>query len=401
MALTPLILYVVLCSCVGLLVHSYILYPLFIGWLAKGKTLNETRYTESDEWPQVIVLMAAYNEEQLIAEKIETLLAQSYPKSKLSIYIGSDASTDKTDQILSNYAEQQNQLTFTPFKNRTGKPGIINELASQALAQNPNSEEVLFLMTDASVMLDKEVTKTLARHFKNKDIGMVDAHMRYSGIQKEGISTSENTYLSGEVKLKHNESKAWGRMIGPFGGCFMMRADYFHPVPGNFLVDDFYLAMKVLEQDKQVINDLEAQCREPVTHALTDEFRRKKRISAGNFQNLWTFKSLALPFSLTGFAFFSHKVLRWMGPFLMLLIIACSLGLASLGSMLGQILVGLQLIWYLLFPLLDWLLSRVHVHLGVLRNIRYFNLMNIALLSGFIKFVSGISTNVWQPTTRS
>ena len=403
MALTPLILHIILWTCVGLLVHSYVLYPLIVSWLAKGRALNDLRYSEADDWPLVIVLMAAYNEEQLIEEKLDTLLDQEYPQSKLTIYVGSDASSDQTDEILDRYAQANKQLIFIPFKNRTGKPGIINALAKQALNTSSlnHKGEVLFLMTDASVMLDKAVVKTLARHFKNKEIGMVDAHMHYSGIQKKGISSSENTYLSGEVKLKHNESKAWGRMIGPFGGCFMMRAEYFQPVPSNFLVDDFYLAMKILEQDKLVINDLNALCSEPVTHALADEFRRKKRISAGNFQNLWAFKGLALPFTLTGFAFFSHKVVRWVGPFLMLMILISSLVLASLGSGVGLVLVGLQLIWYIIFPLIDWLLSIAGLHLSILRNIRYFNLMNVALFSGFIKFISGVSTNVWQPTKRS
>lgn len=361
--------------------------------------MNQLCFTESDEWPEVVVLMAAYNEELLIAQKLDSLLSQDYPGDKLTIFIGSDASTDKTDSILSRYAEAHSHLHFVPFSTRTGKPGIINTLVER-VQDAMGKENVLFLMTDASVILEESVTRILARHFKNPEIGMVDAHMRYIGVQSKGISNSENTYLSGEVQLKNNESIAWGRMIGPFGGCFMMRADFFEPVPSNFLVDDFYLAMKVLEQGKLVINDLDAKCDEPVTHQLKDEFRRKKRISAGNFQNLYAFKHLTSPFNLTGFAFLSHKVLRWKGPFYMIIILACSALLACQGSSIGLLLMIAQLVWYILAPAADWLLSMAGIHISILRHIRYFNLMNVALLAGFVKFVSGVSTNVWQPTSR-
>jgi len=400
MALTSIFLHILLWTCIGLLVHSYVLYPLLLRWLARGLSLNQIHFTESEEWPEVVVLMAAYNEELLLARKLDSLLAQDYPTDKLTIYIGSDASTDRTDTILTSYAEAHRHLHFVPFSTRTGKPGIINALVEKA-AKEMTGEVRLFLMTDASVMLEESVTRLLARHFKNPEIGMVDAHMRYVGVQSKGISRSENTYLSGEVQLKNNESIAWGRMIGPFGGCFMMRADLFTPVPSNFLVDDFYLAMKVLEQKKLVINDLEAKCDEPVTHQLKDEFLRKKRISAGNFQNLYAFKHLTNPFNLTGFAFLSHKVLRWKGPFYMIIIFVCASVLALQGSTIGLLLFMAQLIWYILIPLIDWLLSLAGVHLRIIRHIRYFNLMNAALLTGFVKFVSGVSTNVWQPTSRN
>jgi len=401
MALVSIFLYVILLISLGLLVHSYVIYPFIAKISATGKELNKVKYTAEDNWPRVAVLMAAYNEEVLIEQKLHSLLAQEYPKEKIDIYIGSDASTDQTNAILSEYSSKNEHIYFIPFEKRTGKPGIINTLAQEAFNKSKGEGELLFLLTDASVLLDEKVTKYLARHFKNSKIGLVDAHMNYTGMRKEGISSSENTYISGEVSLKYNESKAWGRMMGPFGGCFMMRSELFHPVPSNFLVDDFFLSMKVLQAEGLVINDLEALCKEPVTHAISDEFRRKKRISTGNFQNLNAFRKLALPINLTGFAFFSHKVIRWMGPFLMITILLASVMLAISGSGVAFFLLIVQLTWYLLLPILDWVLTQIGINFSVLRNVRYFNLMNLALLSGFIKFVGGVETNVWQPTTRT
>ena len=386
--------------CLLLLIHTYVLYPLIIKGLARGKSLNDLVYKSDADLPIICVLMAAYNEESVIRHKIESLLAQDYPQDKLHIYVGSDNSSDATNLIMEDYAKQYGHIYFHLFSSRTGKPGIINDLAQFALSKNDGLQELVFLMTDASVMLDPKATRELAKHFRHPDMGLVDAHMIYTGIEDEGISQSESTYLNSEVTLKQNESKLWGHMIGPFGGCFAMRSDLFKPVPRNFLVDDFYLAMKVLEQNKMVINDLSAKAYEQVSHASSEEYRRKKRISTGNFQNLYQFKGLLNPFTSLGFAFISHKVIRWMGPFLMLAIGLSSMGLAVGGSQVFGLLVLGQALWYVAVPLLDVLLKKVNVHLSLLRNISYFNRMNLALGVGFVDFLRGVKSNIWEPTKR-
>jgi len=158
--------------------------------------------------------------------------------------------------------------------------------------------------------------------------------------------------------------------------------------------------MKVLEQNKMVINDLSAKAYEQVSHASSEEYRRKKRISTGNFQNLYQFKGLLNPFTSLGFAFISHKVIRWMGPFLMLAIGLSSMGLAVGGSQVFGLLVLGQALWYVAVPLLDVLLKKVNVHLSLLRNISYFNRMNLALGVGFVDFLRGVKSNIWEPTKR-
>lgn len=386
--------------CIILLVHSYILYPWIMKVLAIDKSLNQDVYREGDDWPAVSVLMAAYNEESVIEEKIQSLLNQNYPEDKLHIFVGSDNSSDDTNRIMRDYSEQYDNIHFTAYNNRQGKPGIINQLAIKATEYIEESHQHIFLMTDASVMLDPNATQQLARHFKHPNMGLVDAHMIYTGLDSKGISKSESTYLSSEVTLKHNESKVWAHMIGPFGGCFAMRANLFSTVPANFLVDDFYLAMKVLEQDKMVINDLSAKAYEQVSHASSEEYRRKRRISTGNYQNLFRFRSLLNPFKSLGFAFISHKVIRWMGPFLMILIMGSSLCLALGGSLVFGLVVLGQALWYLFLPLLDMICRQFNIHIPLLRNISYFNLMNVALASGFLRFVGGVSSNIWEPTKR-
>ncbi len=175
-------------------------------------------------------------------------------------------------------------------------------------------------------MLDPSSLRTLAGSFSNKEIALVDTRMINTSLKKDGISHQEKFYISREVRIKHQESMLWGTMMGPFGGCYAVRKANYTPVPGHFLVDDFYVNMSVLKQGFKCISNIKAKVYEDVSNDLKEEFRRKKRISAGNFQNLQKFSSLL--FSRrpgVAFCFLSHKVIRWIVPFLVLLTLGTSL----------------------------------------------------------------------------
>ena len=382
------------------LVYTYFLYPRFVIWYAKNKKGN-TQFFDEDSLPYVSVLMSVYNEESVIDQKIQSLLQQDYPKHKLSIFIGSDCSADQSDEIVQKYADANPNLFFFPFYERQGKPGVINQLATKAFAKT-SDENHIFLITDANVILSPVVLKKLSRHFKNPAIAIVDANMVHTGMQVEGISLSEDYYISSEVTLKHSESLIWGKMAGPFGGCYALRASYFCEVPANFLVDDFYIAMKVFEKGGDVINDLEAVCYEAVSHEMMEEFRRKARISAGNFQNLVTFPHLWWPpFRLPAFVLFSHKVLRWLGPLFILIMMVISLLFTIWGVLYYQLFFAALCFGVFILPLLDKSLNKLGLNLFLLRSIRYFMLMNIALAKGFFKFLKGIKHNAWEPPKRN
>lgn len=383
---------------IAALLHTYLVYPLLVWWLSRSKSPHELCYEGSDEWPVLSILMAAYNEEVVIERKMEQLLALQYPPGKLQIWVGSDCSTDRTNAIVAAYAAQHGLVHFMPYQQRQGKPGIINDLAAHARTKGAE----LLIVTDASVMPQPDTARCLARHFKDPAIGLVDGHIRHTGMQKEGISQIENSYISTEAKVKYWEGQAWGCMMGPFGGFYALRAAYFTPVPDNYLVDDFYICMRVFEQGGKAISDLEAVSYEAVSHEMGEEYRRKTRISAGNFQNLFTFPRLWWPpFGRLRFAFFSHKALRWFGPFFLLLLLASSGALALSGNLLYQVLFFLLAGGMLAVPIADRLLRKLQIHLLPLRGARYFLAMNWALLSGFFKFVKGIRSNVWQPTKRN
>ncbi len=402
MSLYELLLLCCFLLCLLALLHTYIFYPLLVGYLARRATAVYPVYTPTaPDLPTVSVLMSLYNEETVIATKLASLFAQTYPAEKLSIWIGSDASTDRTNTIVQQLTAQREEVHFFPFQERRGKPGVINELARLATQQRPVSPQHIFLITDANVVLTPDVLYFLIRHFRDPRLAIVDAHMVHTGMQETGISQSEDRYINREVQLKANESLAWRKMIGPFGGCYALRTDYFHPIPDTFLVDDFYITLQVFARGGDTINELAAICHEAVSHEIGEEYRRKKRISAGNFQNLLAFPRLWWPpVGLPNFPYFSHKVLRWLGPFFLAGLLLSTGLLAWAGNLFFACLFFGGLAALLLIYGMDLLFARWHIHWLPLRHLRYFITMNLALLHGFIQYFNGIKSNVWQPPKR-
>jgi cellulose synthase/poly-beta-1,6-N-acetylglucosamine synthase-like glycosyltransferase len=153
----------------------------------------------------------------------------------------------------------------------------------------------VLILTDANVYFEPDTIFELTKHYKNPAIGLVGALILNTNVKKTGISYQEKTYLSLENKIKFAEGVLGGAMIGAFGGAFSIRRDVYKPVPPKFIVDDFYITMQVLAQGKQAILEPSAVVYEDVANVPAEEFRRKVRISTGNFQNLREFRGLLIP----------------------------------------------------------------------------------------------------------
>jgi hypothetical protein len=189
-------------------------------------------------------------------------------------------------------------------------------------------------------------------------------------------------------------------MIGAFGGVYSIRKTHYAPVPPKFFMDDFYITMNALEKGGKAINELNAVCYEDVSNKISEEFRRKYRISIGNFQNLGRYKKLLWsPFKGLGFSFLSHKVLRWYGPFFILLAVISSGILAYNQTSYYNYLFYAQLS-LMLVPVFDAALRKIKIHFFGFRFVSHFYLMNLALLIGFFKYLSGVQSNIWTPTQR-
>jgi cellulose synthase/poly-beta-1,6-N-acetylglucosamine synthase-like glycosyltransferase len=377
--------------CLFLVFYSYILFPLILKLLVGKRSLNIPCY-KAEELPMISVLIAAHNEEQLIGEKIDTVLNGDYPTDKLEVLVGSDASTDRTNAILKQKDKSCPALQLYFFEERQGKPGIINRLAEEAAGE-------ILVISDANVMLHDDTLVELIRYFKTERIALVDSTPIPTGIRKDGISRQEKYYTNREVSIKHRESILWESMMGPFGGCYAIRKSLYRPVPGNFLVDDFYISMSVYEQGGTCISNVHAKVSEDVSNHPGEEFRRKMRISAGNFQNLLRFGNLLFRANKgVAFCFFSHKLVRWIVPFLVLITLSLSV-ILGMNSTVYLLMALLQLL-VILTPVIEYILRKIGIQTIPLRFISHFVLMNMALLAGFFKFAGGIRNNVWQPTSR-
>jgi len=375
------------------LFYNYIGFPFIMRLLSIGKKQNENCFNEGVDLPMVSVLLAAYNEEEVIEEKIKSTFKTNYPLANLELLIGSDASTDNTDRIIEKYTRLLPNVKFKRFGGRTGKPTIIDDLKKDAKGD-------VLILTDANVFFDQDTIFQLVKHFKNQEIALVGANILNVDIKKEGISGQEKQYLSIENKIKYQEGIVWGTMIGAFGGVYAIRKSECVDVPKNFIVDDFFLTMSVLENSKSAINELGAVAYEDVSNVMSKEFTRKKRIAAGNFQNLNRFKHLLIsPIPGLSFSFWSHKVLRWIGPFFMIAGLIANCLLFQESELYKVLLFGHLLIW--LIPLIDFIFGKIGIHNKLLRFVSHLFGMNLALLLGFFSYLGGIKTNVWTPTERN
>lgn len=382
------------------LVHSYILYPILMGWLGKQKLPNQICYKETDELPEIFIMMAAYNEEKVIAAKINSVFQTTYPLDKIKFYIGSDNSTDATNHIIQEACKQFPQIVFFDYKDRNGKSQILNRIKKYILGNNAAAAtNAIAIMTDANVFFTKHTLFELAKHFKNEQIVQVSANIINHKVQNEGISTHEKKYISNEITLKNNEGLCWKTTQGAFGACYAIQFRDIPDIPPNFFMEDFYISMYLLSQKKGCIVNLDAAAYEDLPDSEQEEFKRKTRISIGNFQNLSVFWRVLFKFDATAFCFFSHKFLRWMGPFFILLIALSLIILVS--SDLRYLFIAVPFLLVIFSPFLDKIINGNTNSVKILKLFAYFILMNIALLKGFILYIKGVESSVWKPTERT
>ncbi len=367
-----------------LILYTYLFYP----WLLQILPKKKQTWVSSNYPYSIAVLIAAYNEESVIHDKLRSVLNHIPENVKLDIYVGSDASTDKTDDIVIELQKIYPNVFLDRFAGRTGKASIINALAK-------NKKHDIFILTDANVMFSENTIRELLIPFQESKISMVCANIVKIPKGKSSFEHIEKSYIDRENRIKKMESDLWRIVIGAEGGCYAIRNTSFREVPRNFFMDDFFMTMQVLERKQSVVFQEKALCYEDIPIAPEEEFKRKKRISIGNFQNLSRFRGLLLPNKgPIAFAFFSHKVLRWLSPFFLLFMLICS-GYISLFQIEIFPMFLIQLI-FLLSPFL----SRYKFKIPIISAVIHFYSMNIALFIGFFAYLKGVKTSVWEPTSR-
>jgi cellulose synthase/poly-beta-1,6-N-acetylglucosamine synthase-like glycosyltransferase len=370
--------------------HTYALYPALMLTFFQRKRTKVDEYKPGDKLPDVAVLVAAYNEEKVIREKIVSVFTTTYPQQRLKVYIGSDASVDETNSIISALKDDYANLELVKFDGRVGKISIINHLQSLG-------DEDILIMTDANVIFGPDTIFQLVKKFKDERVGIVAANIIKESASNEGIALQEKKYLSLENRIKAAESNAFNLIMGAEGGCYAIRNSLFSKVPLKFIVDDFFITLQVLIRGRFTLFNPDAVCIEDVASDAEGEYRRKVRISSGNFQNLFFFKRLLLRFwSPVGFSFWSHKVLRWLTPFFLIASFACCAILAAYERVFLYLFL-LQLAGFFVAAIS----TLVNFRSQLLRFVGHFYLMNLALLEGFFRFLKGIQSSIWQPVKRN
>ncbi|MEC5129269.1 glycosyltransferase [Verrucomicrobiales bacterium BCK34] len=403
MSVAILLLSILFLVCVGLLGHTYAVYPALLSLLAKGKKLPEAGFCDDADLPEVAVLMAVYNEEAVLKKTLQSILETNYPVEKVSVWIGSDGSTDRSHEIIESFRKDHPHLRLKIFAGRNGKIRIINQLAKEAAGEFQNPDTALFFLCDANVAWTPKLIHQLSRHFSREEIGFVGASVKDETRDRDGIGDEEEAYVGRENLIKFQEGVLWGQVIGAFGACYAMRANLFESVPENYIVDDYYLTVGCLAKGKKGIVDLEAVCYEAVSSDISEEFRRKRRIATGNFQNRRHFQNYFQPWGggfAAWFAFWSHKGLRWYGPFLLAGAFLSSLALTVLAPLFAILPAGF-LITFAVAGFDKWQSQKIDgKHVKIFRFIRYFYAMNAALFLGWIAYAKGVQNSVWEPTRR-
>jgi cellulose synthase/poly-beta-1,6-N-acetylglucosamine synthase-like glycosyltransferase len=374
-----------------LLIYSYFLYPFLLKIRGRNKHNNELTYTQNDELPNITILLAVYNEDAVIEQRIRNIFATNYPLHKIEVIAGSDGSTDNTNTILLNLQKEYPKLNAVIFKSRTGKANVLNQIFKDVKTD-------FLVYTDAKVLFSPHALFQLIKHFKNNDIGIIGGNIVNKKYSTDGISVPEKTFMSGEMQIKYYEGVLWRCTMGVYGACYAIRKNIVAAFPEGLTVDDFYMNMHVLQKSKQAIMELNALCFEEVPNNPEVEFKRKVRISVGNFQNLNYFKKLAFQFTPISFCFISHKIIRWLGPILLFSVYLSNLYLIGNGNFYFYTLV-FQLI-LITIPLFDFFLHNIRTDIIILRFVTHFYLMNLALFVGLIKYLKGVKSNVWEPTKR-
>jgi cellulose synthase/poly-beta-1,6-N-acetylglucosamine synthase-like glycosyltransferase len=385
--------FILFLACLFVPIYCYLIFPLYLKLSVLSFPKVKNNYFEITEWPEVSVIFSVFNEEKVITKKIESILQSDYPKEKIKIFVGSDFSNDHSNDIIEEFVKQNRNINFIKKDSRSGKLNIINELVDLTSSEH-------LILTDANVFFEPQTLKALVYNLIAKNAQLVCGHILKFSPKNEGISQQEIFYMNFENQLKYNESLKYGFCVGVEGGCYAILKKNFIKVPNGFIMDDFFITLDVISKKGKVLFEPEALCYEDVNDNPVIEFKRKIRISLGNFRNLKYYKHLLFPiYKGFGFVFFSHKVCRWFTPFALIFSFLLSFLLSYYFSFF--ILISFIYSLVIILSMLAIFTEKIKVKIPVFNALGHFILMNLALLLGFIKFVSASNVSFWEPPKRN
>ncbi len=360
-----------------LCIFSYAIYPILVYiWTL----IARNRWKQAEITPSVSIIVSVYNEEAVIAAKLDNALALDYPSEQLEIVVSSDGSTDRTHDIVRSIADDRVKLHEFP---RLGKTACLNRVVPQAKGD-------IVLFTDANAMFPKDTLRKMVRNFSDERVGLVTGGTRYFSTENEEEVTG--LYAKLERWTKQHESII-SSCVGADGAIFAIRRSLFVPLKGND-INDFIIPLNVIEKGHRVVLDPEANCQEPASDDEAKAFRRQVRITN---RTAWAIvRNLRFldvrRFGTFAFFLLSHKLLRFGVPFFFIL-----LGLLNL-LVIGQgAIYILTFLGYIAFVVLG-LLSYIQKTKNKIAAICKFFLITItAQLIGVARMLVGIEDKIWTP----
>jgi len=297
-------------------VYVYAGYPLVLASGVLARKRPRSSPSNPTSLPSLSVIVAAHNEELAIEEKIQNIFASDYPGELIEILVGSDGSSDRTEEIVNKYAGDGVGLISFPMQQ--GKSAMQNGLVTRASGE-------LLVFTDADCVLDSLALRSLAEHFCDPEIGLVAGVPVYANENENSVTENEGLYLRYESSLRHRESEC-GLLAMASGSLFAVRRSLWRPLDRS-LGDDFELPLRVAEAG--FLNVLEPRAR--ATTRLSQDtaasmFTLKVRIISKDFRALRMYRSLLNPFRYgsVSIALWSHKLLRWLVPYFIIgALLAC------------------------------------------------------------------------------
>ena len=384
--------------CLFIVFYTYLGYGILlyliirIKRLVKGKKFP-TPMPSDEELPTMTLMICAYNEQDIVAEKMQNTRALDYPKDKFRVMWVTDGSNDHTNELLAAYPEID--IVYSP--ERRGKTAALkhglHEVKTQYVA-----------FTDANTMINPGAMKEIARQFMDKTVGCVSGEKRVAA-RKEGemAAEGEGLYWRYESTLKKWDSELYSTM-GAAGELYAIDPKLCRDVPDNALLDDFMMSMYIVDEGHRIAYSPDAYALEYGSADIHEESKRKRRIAAGGLQSVWWLRKMLNPFRqpIVWFQYVSHRVLRWsVTPIAMVILLLANIVLVALGAgTFFTIVLILQLLFYLA-ALLGYLLNERGHKNKLLFTAYYFVFMNLNVFRGMAYLKSHSNSGAWEKAKRS
>ena len=370
--------------CLAIVVYTYIGYGIvlyllvFIKRLAtKAKPLADI---SDDCLPEVTLMVCAYNEEDIIAEKMANTHLLDYPADRLHLVWVTDGSTDNTNTLLSAYPEVE--IVYSP--ERRGKAAALKHGIKEVKTE-------IVMMTDANTMLNPGAVREIVRLMQDPKVGCVSGEKKVMAkSDSDEAAQGEGLYWKYESTLKRLDGELYSAM-GAAGELCVIRRQLMTDIPDDTLLDDFIISMEIVRTGYKIAYTSKAYAMEYGSADLHEESKRKRRIAAGGLQSCWRLRSLMNPlrYPVVAFQFVSHRVLRWtITP-------VCLFALIPLNTIL--VLSGAGVIYTVI-----WILQILFYASAAagLRISKYFVFMNLNVFRG-MAYLFNNTSGMWEKAKRA